>query len=62
MERQNKFLLRKGDSTPFVRMDAVNEETSNNYFSLFEGTLKKHPELLIHSESTCIADEFSYIK
>ena len=23
---------------------------------------KKHPESLIHSESTCIADEFSYIK
>ena len=22
---------------------------------------KKHPESLIHSESTCIADEFSYI-
>ena len=29
MERQHKLALRKGNSTVFVRMDAVNEETLN---------------------------------
>ena len=27
MERQHKFALRKGESTPFIKMDAISEET-----------------------------------
>ena len=42
MERQSKLSLRKGDSTAFVRMDAVNEETLNGYFDLLEDTLKQN--------------------
>ena len=42
MERQDKLALRKGDSTAFVRMDAVNEETLNDYFDLLEDTLKQN--------------------
>lgn len=42
MERQNKLVLRKGDSTAFIRMDAVNEETLNDYFDLLEDTLKQN--------------------
>ena len=39
MERQDKLALRKGDSTAFIRMDAVNEETLNGYFDLIEDSL-----------------------
>ena len=40
IERHNRLSLRKGDSTAYVRMDAVNEETLTEYFDLLEDTLK----------------------
>ena len=42
MERQNNLVLRKGDSTAFIRMDAVNDETLKGYFDLLEDTLKQN--------------------
>ena len=36
MVRHNKLLLRKGDSTAYIRMDAINEETLAEYFDLLE--------------------------
>ena len=39
MEIQDRLALRKGDSTAFVRMDTVNEETLNGYFNIIEDTL-----------------------
>lgn len=41
VERQEGMLvLRKGDSTSFLRMDAMNEETLKHYFDLLEETLQ----------------------
>ena len=34
--------MRKGDSTSYLRMDAMNEDTINHYFDLLEDTLKEH--------------------
>ena len=34
--------LRQGDSTAHVRMDAVNKETMDQYFSLLYDTLRTH--------------------
>ena len=42
IERHNKLSLRKGDSTAYIRMDAVNEETLAEYFDLLEDTLKQN--------------------
>ena len=42
MERHDKLVLQKGDSTSFIWMDAVNEETINGYFDLLEDTLKQN--------------------
>ena len=39
MERQNKLVLRKGDSTAFVRTDT---ENLNGYFNLLEDILKQN--------------------
>ena len=43
LKRQDdKFVLRKGDSTAFVRMDAINEETLTSYYKLLEDTLQEN--------------------
>ena len=42
MERQSDLSLRQGDSTVHVRMDAVNKETMEQYFSLLYDTLSTH--------------------
>ena len=34
--------MRKGDSTAFVRMDAINEETLTSYYKLLEDTLQEN--------------------
>ena len=42
-ERQNGLLvLRKGDSTSFLRMNAMNKDTLNYYFDLLEETMKEN--------------------
>ena len=38
-ERQGDLSLRQGDSTAHVRMDAMNQETIDHYFSLLKDTL-----------------------
>ena len=35
-------MLRKGDSTVYLRMDAVNDETLKQYYDLLEDTLKQN--------------------
>ena len=35
-------MLRKGDSTAYLRMDAVNEETLKQYYDLLEDTLTEN--------------------
>ena len=42
MARHNKLSLRKGVSTAYIRMDAVNEETLTQYFDLSEDTLNQN--------------------
>ncbi len=42
LERQSDLSLRQGDSTAHVRMDAINRETLDQYFSLLHDTLKTH--------------------
>ena len=43
LERQKGLLvLRKGDSTFFLRMDAINEDTLKQYFDLLEDTLQEN--------------------
>ena len=42
-ERQEgKLVLRKGDNTSFLRMDAMNSDTLKQYYDLLEDTLKEH--------------------
>ena len=41
-ERQGDLSLRQGDSTAHVRMDAMNQETIDHYFSLLKDTLSTH--------------------
>ena len=45
IERQKDLSLRQGDVTAHVRMDAMNQDTMNHYFSLLHQTLSTH-ELL----------------
>ena len=41
-ERQNGLLvLRKGDSTSYLHMNAMNEDTLNHYFDLPEETMNE---------------------
>ena len=40
--QEGELVLRKGDSTSFLRMDAMNEDTIKNYFDILEDTLKEH--------------------
>ena len=40
MKRHRQLTLRKGDPTAKVRMDSVNKETMDNYFSLLKDTLE----------------------
>ena len=42
MERQKDLSLRRGESISHVRMDAVNKETIDHYFSLLKDTLEEH--------------------
>ena len=42
VQRQQDLSLRRGDSSAHVRMDAVNKETMEHYFSLLEDTLADH--------------------
>ena len=42
IERQGDLSLRQGDSTAHVRMDAMNQETMDHYFSLLHDTLSTH--------------------
>ena len=42
LERQADLSLRQGDSTAHVRMDAMNLETMEHYFSLLHDTLVSH--------------------
>ena len=41
-ERQGDLSLRQGDSTAHARMDAMNQETMDHYFSLLHDTLSTH--------------------
>ena len=41
-ERQGDLSLRQGDSTAHVRMDAMNQETIDHYFTLLHDTLSEH--------------------
>ena len=41
-ERQSDVLLRQEDSTAHIRMDAMNQETIDHYFSLLHDTLVTH--------------------
>ena len=41
-ERQGDLSLRQEDSTAHVRMDAMNQETIDHYFSLLNDTLSPH--------------------
>lgn len=41
-ERQGDLSLRQGDSTAHVRMDALNQETIDHYFTLLRETLTTH--------------------
>lgn len=42
LERQPNLTLRRGDSTAHVQMDAVNQETMDQYFSLLGEVLMEH--------------------
>ena len=42
IERQKDLSLRQGDVTAHVRMDAMNQDTMNHYFSLLHQTLSTH--------------------
>ena len=42
LERQPNLTLRRGDSTAHVRMDAVNQEIMDQYFSLLGEVLMEH--------------------
>ena len=42
INRHQQLVLRKGDPTANVRMDSVNKETMENYFSLLKDTLEQY--------------------
>ena len=42
INRNQQLVLRKGDPTANVRMDSVNKEIMDNYFSLLKDTLEKY--------------------
>ena len=42
LEQQSNLSLRQGDSTAHIRMDAMNQETIDHYFSLLHDTLVTH--------------------
>ena len=56
MERQKDLSLRHGESISHVRMDAVNKETMDHYFSLLKDTLEEH-NLLDKPEQIYNVDE-----
>ena len=49
-KRDYYVVLRKGDSTSFLHMDAMNEDTLKQYFDLLEDTLQEN-DLEIPSRS-----------
>ena len=42
LECQPKLTLRRGDPTAHVRMDAINEDTLDQYFSLLKDVMEEH--------------------
>ena len=42
INRNQQLVLRKGDPTANVRMDSVNKETMENYFSMLKDTLEQY--------------------
>ena len=42
LERQKDLSLKQGDSTAHVRMDAMNRDTMQDYFTLLKDTLETH--------------------
>ena len=42
INRHHHLVLRKGDPTANVRMDSVNKETMNNYFTMLKDTLTEN--------------------
>ena len=42
LERQKDLLLRRGDNTSQDRMDAINSETLEHYFTLLKNTLEEN--------------------
>ena len=57
LQRHPDLSLRSGDSTGYVRMNAMNEENLKNYFDLLdtvleENNLKIHPEQIYNMDKT----------
>ena len=57
LQRHPDLSLRSGDSTGYVRMNAMNEENLKNYFDLLdtvleEKNLKIHPEQIYNMDET----------
>lgn len=57
LQRHPNLSLRSGDSTGYVRMNAMNEENLKNYFDLLndvleENDLKAHPEQIYNMDET----------
>ena len=51
IKRQNDLVLRKGDSTTYLRMDAVNDKTLKQHYDLLEDTLTENN---LMSSPSCI--------
>ena len=58
-ERQGDLSLRQGDSTAHVRMDAMNQETIDHYFSLLKDTLSTHA--LLDNSMNCMFCYYAYM-
>ena len=56
MQRHTNLSLRSGDSTAFVRMNAMNEDNLKNYFDLLDSVLTEH-NLKVHPEQIYNMDE-----
>ena len=57
LQRHPDLSLRSGDSTGYVRMNAMNEENLKNYFDLLdtvleENNLKIHPKQIYNMDET----------
>ena len=56
LQRHTNLSLRSGDSTAFVRMNAMNEDNLKNYFDLLDSVLTEH-NLKVHPEQIYNMDE-----